>query len=170
MVTSSEVVEQEKMEETPAVQLIAVEIEHPEFAQLINDIREFDWKLINRLRKEDIARVRATGFTFNNNGLENQRQELKTFLLQHPSCMASDFEMIMSKLNIFGYLITQKKMEVVKKEEEKEKKRMKKTRAIKHEKPKLPPKVIVIDDEEDEGTDSEDSEDSEEEDDGLTLT
>ena len=141
------------MEDTPAVQLIAVEIENPEFAQLINDIREFDWKLINRLRKEDLARVRATGFQFNNNGLENQKQELKTFLLQHPSCMASDFEMIMSKLNIFGYLITQKKMEAVKKE----KKRSKKTKAIKHEKTKLSPKVVVIDDsEDDEGTESED--------------
>ena len=159
------------MEETPAVQLIAVEIEHPEFATLLNDIREFDWKLINRLRKEDLARVHATGFMFANKGLENQKQELKTFLLQHPSCMASDFEMIMSKLNIFGYLIAQKKTEVVKKEAEKEKTRTKKTKTIKHEKPKLPPKVIVIDDEEeDEGTYSEDSENSEEEDDGLTLT
>ena len=156
------------MEETPAVQLIAVEIEHPEFATLLNDIRDFDWKIINRLRKEDLARVHSTGFQFANKGTENQKQELKTFLLQHPSCMASDFEMIMSKLNIFGYLIAQKKMEVVKKETEKEKKRTKKTKTIKHEKPK----VIVIDDkeeedEEDEGTDSEDSE---EEDDGLTLT
>ena len=159
------------MEDTPAVQLIAVEIEHPEFAQLINDIREFDWKLINRLRKEDLARVCSTGFQFKNKGVENQREELKSFLLEHPSCMASDFEMIMSKLNVFAFLIAQKKMEVVKNEEEKEKKRMKKTRAIKHEKPKLPSKVIVIDDnEEDEGTDSEDSEDSEEESDGLTLT
>ena len=155
------------MEETPAVQLIAVEIEHPEFAQLINDIREFDWKLINRLRKEDLARVCATGLQFKNKGVENQREELKSFLLEHPSCMASDFEMIMSKLNVFAFLIAQKKMEVVKNEEEKEKKRMKKTRAIKHEKPKLPPKVIVIDEEEDEGTYSEDSE---EESDGLTLT
>ena len=158
------------MEDTPAVQLIAVEIEHPEFAQLINDIREFDWKLINRLRKEDLARVCATGFQFKNKGVENQREELKSFLLEHPSCMASDFEMIMSKLNVFAFLIAQKKMEAVQEEAEKEKKRMKKTRAIKHEKPKLPPKVIVIDEEEDEGTYSEDSEDSEEEDDGLTLT
>ena len=112
----------------------------------------------------------STGFQFKNKGVENQREELKSFLLEHPSCMASDFEMIMSKLNVFGFLIAQKKMEVVKNEEEKEKKRMKKTRAIKHEKPKLPPKVIVIDEEEDEGTYSEDSEDSEEESDGLTLT
>ena len=153
------------MEETPAVQLIAVEIEHPEFATLLNDIRDFDWKIINRLRKEDMARVHSTGFQFANKGLENQRQELKTFLLQHPSCMASDFEMIMSKLNIFGYLIAQKKMEVVKKETEKEKKRSKKTKAIKQEKPKV---IVIEEEEEDEGTDSEDDRsfnDDEEEDD-----
>ena len=147
------------MEDSPAVQLIAVEIEHPEFASLINDIREFDWKLINRLRKEDLARVHSTGFEFKNKGLENQRMELKSFLLDHPSCMASDFEMIISKLNIFGRLIAMKKMAVVEKEAKKDRKQTKKQKRIKHEKPK----VVVIEEEEEEEKKEEEEERKEEE-------
>ena len=93
------------MEDSPATQLIAVEIEYPEFATLINDIRDFDWKIINKLRREDLARVASTGLKFTTKGVENQRMELKTFLFEHPSCMASDFEAIISKLTIFTSLI-----------------------------------------------------------------
>ena len=154
------------MEDTPAVQMIAVEIEHPEFALLLNDIREFDWRLINRLRKEDLARVHSTGFEFKNKGLENQREELKSFLLDHPSCMASDFEMVLNKLNIFGYLIAQKKMAVVRKEAAKDRKQSKKQKRIKHEKPKV---IVIEEEEEEEPEDSEDqsfsNEDNEEEND-----
>ena len=64
------------MEDTPAVQLIAVEIQNPDFVPLLNDIRDFDWKIVNRLRKEDIARIHSTGFNFRTRGLENQKMEL----------------------------------------------------------------------------------------------
>ena len=94
------------MEDSPAVQLIAVEIQNPEFVPLLNDIRDFDWKIVNRLRKEDLARIHSTGFTFRTKGLENQKMEFKSFLLEHPSVMASDFEMIISKLNIYARMLT----------------------------------------------------------------
>ena len=93
------------MEDSPAVQLIAVEIQNPEFVTLLNDIRDFDWKIVNRLRKEDITRIRSTGFTFKSKGLENQKQEFKSFLFDHPSVMASDLEMIISKLSVFARLV-----------------------------------------------------------------
>ena len=93
------------MEDSPAVQLIAVEIQNPEFATLLNDIRDFDWKVVNRLRKEDLARIQSTGFHFKSKGIENQKQEFKTFLFEHPSVMASDLEMIIYKLNVFSRLI-----------------------------------------------------------------
>ena len=94
------------MEDSPAVQLIAVEIQNPEFSSLLNDIRDFDWKVVNRLRKEDLARIQSTGFHFKSKGIENQKQEFKTFLFEHPSVMASDLEMIIYKLNVFSRLIT----------------------------------------------------------------
>ena len=94
------------MEDTPAVQLIAVEIQNPDFVPLLNDIRDFDWKIVNRLRKEDIARIHSTGFNFRTKGLENQKMEFKSFLFEHPSVMASDFEMIISKLNIYARMLT----------------------------------------------------------------
>ena len=71
--------------ESPAAQLITVEIEYPEFATLLNDIRDFDWKLINKLRKEDLARVASTGFRFRTKGKESQQKELASFLIEHPS-------------------------------------------------------------------------------------
>ena len=96
------------MEDSPAAQLIAVELEYPEFAELLNDIRDFDWKLINRLRKEDLARVASAGFKFATKGPDNQKMELKNFLFNHPSCMASDLEMIICKVAIFARLWSEK--------------------------------------------------------------
>ena len=148
------------MDLTAAAQLIAVEIEHPEYANLLNDIREFDWKLVNRLRKEDMARVHSTGFQFRNKGLDNQRKELQTFLLEHPSCMASDFEMIIQKLNIFGHIIAELRMEELNKTAKKKPKR----KALKAPKPKV---IEISEEEEDQSEDfvpEEDEEEAEEED------
>ena len=101
------------MEDSPAAQLIEVEFGHPEFAELLNDIRDFDWGIINKLRKTDLERVSSTGFKFVTKGLENQRMELKQFLFNHPSCMASGFETIMDKLKLFARLCKPKITPVV---------------------------------------------------------
>ena len=114
---------------SPASNLIAIELEVPEFATLLNDIRDFDRSIVNRLRKEDLARIQSTGFTFKTRGADSRKKEFQSFLLQHPSCMASDFEMIISKLNIFARLIGEKNKES-------------ELPAIKHEKPRK--KRIVI--------------------------
>ena len=136
--------------ESPATQLIAVEIEYPEFATLINDIRDFDWKIINKLRKEDLARVASTGFRFRTKGRESQQKELASFLIEHPSVMASDFEMIISKLQIYARLIGQQP-------------KQRAAPAITHDKKKpKKKKIIVVEEEEDIYTPSESEEDSEE--------
>ena len=85
--------------------MIAVEIQNPEFSSLLNDIRDFDWKVVNKLRKEDLTRIQSTGFHFKSKGIENQKQEIKSFLFEHPSVMASDLEMVIYKLNVFARLI-----------------------------------------------------------------
>ena len=95
-------------EDSPATQLISVEINFPEFAELINDIRAFDWSIITKLRKEDLARVSSAGFKFTTKGFENQKMELKSFLLHHPSCMASDFEMVINKLVFYFQFMAMK--------------------------------------------------------------
>ena len=97
------------MEESPATQLIAVCLQHPEFNQLINDIRDFDWKIVNKLRASDLDRIASIGFKFATKGLESKRQEFKSFLINTPACMASDFEMIICKLQIYSRLITPKR-------------------------------------------------------------
>jgi hypothetical protein len=97
------------MEDSPATQLIAVCLQHPEFNQLINDIRDFDWKIVNKLRASDLDRIASIGFKFTTKGLESRRQEFKSFLINTPACMASDFEMIICKLQIYSRLITPKR-------------------------------------------------------------
>ena len=146
------------MEESPAVQLIAVEIQNGEFAALLNDIRDFDWKTVNRLRKEDLERIKTTGFCFKSRGLENQKQEFKSFLFEHPSCMASDLEMIIFKLNIFKRLYTQGQESTVRVEEAQQPIKHQKT-TKKSKKPKK--QVIVI---EEESSDEQAQEEEEEED------
>ena len=89
-------------EESSVAQLIVTEINHPEVARIINDIRDFDWAIISKLRKTELDRVKATGFQFVTEGPISQKEELKSFLLSHPSCMASNFEKIISKLTLFG--------------------------------------------------------------------
>ena len=137
--------------ESPASQLIAVDIQYPEFATLLNDIRDFDWKMINKLRREDLARIASTGFTFRTKGKESQQKEFASFLIEHPSVMASDFEMIINKLQIFARFIGEQQKQTS-------------APAITHDKQKPKKKrVIVIEEEEDEEfVPSEPSEDSEE--------
>ena len=147
------------MEDSPAVQLIAVEIQNPEFATLLNDIRDFDWKVVNRLRKEDLARIQTTGFQFRSKGIENQKQEFKSFMFEHPSCMASDLETIIYKLNVFSRLITRTQAP--------EPVRIEPTRtAITHQrtqkKTRKPKRKVVIIEEEDEEEDSYTDEEDEE--------
>ena len=135
-------------EESSVAQLIVTEINHPEVARIINDIRDFDWAIISKLRKTELDRVKATGFRFRTKGKESQQKEFASFLIEHPSVMASDFEMIISKLQIFARLIGEQTS----------------APAITHDKQKPKKKrVIVIEEEEDEEfVPSEPSEDSEE--------
>ena len=149
------------MEETPAAQLIAVCLEYPEFNQLLSDIRDFDWKVINKLRREDLARISSTGFVFKTKGIESQRKEVQSFLLNNPACMASDFELIIGKLQIFSHMVGAKQAEQQKPKE---------VPQITREKKKTKKKIIVVEDEEEDGlipytsSEDEESEDESEED------
>ena len=146
------------MEDTPAAQLIAVCLEYPEFNQLLSDIRDFDWKIINKLRREDLARISSTGFKFSTKGIESQRKEVQSFLLNNPACMASDLELIIGKLNIFRHMIGAKQ-EVQQKPKE--------VPQITHEKKKTKKQIVILEDEEEDRlipcTSSEDEECEEEE-------
>ena len=150
------------MEETPAAQLIAVCLEYPEFNQLLSDIRDFDWKVINKLRREDLARISSTGFVFKTKGIESQRKEVQSFLLNNPACMASDFELIIGKLQIFSHMIGAKQATQQKPTEVPQITREKKKKTKK--------RVIVLEDEEEDGlipytsSEDEESEDESEED------
>ena len=149
------------MDNSPAAHLIEQEIQRPEYATLLNDIRDFDWIIVNRLKREDLVRIQYTGFTFKSKGTENQKMEFKSFLLDHPSCMASDFQMILNKLSIFSNILGKRtassfevprptvRTPIVQEAEDSEVEevpRKKKTKKA----PKRKRRVIVIEEEEDE--------------------
>ena len=148
--------------DTPEMQLIAAEIELPGLAQVINDIREFDWKIINKLRKEDLERIAGIGFHFRNKGIENRRQEIRAFLLEHPTLMSENFEHLMRKMSAYSRLLAVKQTEVQK---EPPHARTPPRKAIKHH----PKKVVVVSDEEDYTEDSFVAPDEEDEEDDLDL-
>ena len=151
----------QEMFDTPEMQLIAAEIELPGLAQVINDIREFDWKIINKLRKEDLERIAGVGFQFKNRGIENRRQEFRAFLLEHPTLMSENFEHLMRKLSAYSRLLAVKNEETQRSRNVSPPPR----RAIKHH----PKKVVVVSDEEDYTEDSSVAPDDDEEDDELDL-
>ena len=145
------------MEDSPAVQLIAVEIQNPEFTTLLNDIRDFNWQSVSKLRKEDIKRIEATGFRFKTKAFESQKMEFKSFLLEHPSVMASDMEMILFKLEAYGRLIAthaqaQKSTQPSQRQQ---------TPIREHHKKSKKPRVIVVESSDYEEEDSEDEYDVE---------
>ena len=152
----------QEMFDTPEMQLIAAEIELPGLAQVINDIREFDWKIINKLRKEDLERIAGVGFQFKNRGIENRRQEFRAFLLEHPTLMSENFEHLMKKLSAYSRLLTVKNEEAT---HEVTRPKTPPRRAIKHQ----PKRVVVVSDEEDYTEDSFVVPDDDEEDDELDL-
>ena len=134
--------------DSPEFQLIAAEIELPGLAQVLNDIREFDWKIINRLRKDDLDRIAGIGFQFKNRGIENRRQEFRAFLLEHPTLMSENFEHLMRKLSAYSQLLAAKNEEA--QTEQRRKNSPPARKAIKHH----PKKVVVVSDEEDYTDDS----------------
>ena len=87
--------------------LIRMEMEHQDLGIILHDIRAFEPTVINKLRTEDLERVKTTGFTFMTKGLKNMKEELRTWLFGHPSCMSNSFENILENMKRFGQIAFQ---------------------------------------------------------------
>ena len=105
------------------------EIADEHVAVVLNDIRAFDFTLVNKLTQRDLNNIASTGFQFGTRGVKNQREEVRSFLLNHPSTMAPDIDTIIIKFRLYGQLLSEPKKE---KPKVKEIKGPKKTRK-KHE-------------------------------------
>lgn len=106
------------------------EIADDSIAVLLNDIRAFDFSMVNKLTQTDLNKIASTGFQFSTRGIKNQREEVRSFLLNHPSTMAADIDTIIIKFRLYGQLLSEPQKE---KPQVREIKGEKKTRRKRHE-------------------------------------
>ena len=142
-----------------AIALMKAEIADEHVAVMLNDIRAFDFALVNKLTQRDLNNIASTGFQFATRGVKNQREEVRSFLLSHPSTMAADIDTIIIKFRLYGQLLSEPKKEQPK---VREIKGPKKTRGKRHEEEESSEIEDVEDifEEEDEDDEEEESEDS----------
>lgn len=144
--------------------LISKELEDEEFKQALDDIHNFKLGVIRNLSKADIEDIQHSGFRFRTKTLAGMREEIKQFILEHPSLMSQDADSIKYKFKILGRILKKKEATrqatVIEEEEDfeeeeekpkKQKKQKKKARAqgaIQMSKPKV---VMVSSSDSDDG-------------------
>ena len=69
-----------------------------EMREALFDITQFKISMISRFSREDLDVLEEAGFEFSNNFITQRRNELKTFLLNHPECMSGELETLMDKI------------------------------------------------------------------------
>ena len=94
-----------------AIALMKAEIADEHIAVMLNEIRAFDFALVNKLTQRDLNNIASTGFQFATRGVKNQREEVRSFLLNHPSTMAADIDTIIIKFRLYGQLLREPKKE-----------------------------------------------------------
>ena len=99
-----------------------MELEDNEFKQGLDDIHNFRLGVIRNLTKTDIEEIQMTGFRFRTKTIAGRREELKQFILEHPSLMSQDAESIKYKFKILSKVLRGKqqkgKVHTVEDEEE----------------------------------------------------
>ena len=91
-----------------AIAIMKAEIADEYIVVMLNDIRAYDFALVNKLTQRDLNNIASTGFQFATRGVKNQREEVRSFLLNHPSTMAADIDTIIIKLRLYGQLLSDK--------------------------------------------------------------
>ena len=102
------------MFKVPSDQLVALmkaEITEPEMVSVLNTIRDYDPKIVGKFRKEDMTKLSQYGFIFSTQNLTNQREEIRSFLLAHPSCMGPDVDTIARNFYIYSKLLIEEGIE-----------------------------------------------------------
>lgn len=88
--------------------LISKELEDEEFKQGLDDIHNFRLGVIRNLSKVDLEQIQVAGFRFRTKTLAGRREEIKQFILEHPSLMSQDVESIKYKFKVLGRILKKK--------------------------------------------------------------
>ena len=111
-------------------------------------IREFRLGLLRQIKREDMERIKQAGFKFIAKTVAGRREELKTFVEEHPSLMADDVPKLIKNFKLLGEISKnasgrRERKEEYDEEEEEEEPKPKKKRAKKGT--ELPrPKVVEV--------------------------
>ena len=81
--------------------LIDTVYDDQEMREALFDITQFKISMISRFSREDLEVLEEAGFEFSNTYITQRRNELKTFLLNHPECMSGELETLMDKIMYF---------------------------------------------------------------------
>ena len=68
-----------------AIAIMKAEIADEYIVVMLNDIRAYDFALVNKLTQRDLNNIASTWFQFATRGVNNQHEEVRSFLLNHPS-------------------------------------------------------------------------------------
>ena len=81
--------------------LIDIVFNDPDMVEALLDIQQFKLTALSRFSREDLEVLEESGFKFTSSFITQRRNELKTFLLQHPECMSSDYETLIDKITYY---------------------------------------------------------------------
>ena len=130
--------------------LISKELEDEEFKQGLDDIHNFRLGVIRNLSKVDLEQIQYAGFRFRTKTLAGRREEIKQFILEHPSLMSQDVESIKYKFKVLGRILKKKEgtrqPTVIEEEDEFEEEEEPKKKPKKTKKPlmmKKPKKILA---------------------------
>ena len=90
-------------------QLIEQDLADKKFSALLNDIRDFRLGLIRSLTKADLEYIQRHGFKFQTKTLIGKKEEVRQFVLTHPSLMAAEKETLKENFKILNTILKEAK-------------------------------------------------------------
>ena len=69
-----------------------------EWNEALMDIKGFQLQLVGRFTRSELDLLEEQGFNFSAAGVVQRRNDLKSFIRQHPEVMSADFETLIDKI------------------------------------------------------------------------
>ena len=69
-----------------------------EWNEALLDIKGFQLQLVGRFTRSELDLLEEQGFNFSASGVVQRRNDLKSFIRQHPEVMSADFETLIDKI------------------------------------------------------------------------
>lgn len=82
--------------------LIQCCVEHPEVSDILQDIREFNKKDIDKITKTQLDQIESFGFHYNTKTVAGRREEIKAFVSENPCLMTKDCTQLVERFKILS--------------------------------------------------------------------